>query len=173
MILPDAGIYLLKKKHYPLNQKHIKMKHFIILTILLAFTTVSFAQQATPNIHWKDSDLYKKSKTQKIVGWSLAGAGTIGFIVTLAADADQRVNGGFVAVLSNGSVQPEYKSYTAAYVISGAVVAGGVYLLFASAKNKNKAKAASVFIDMEKALVLQGTVFSYQSFPVVGVRIPL
>lgn len=173
MILPDAGIYLLKKKHYPLNQKHIKMKHFIILTMLLAFTTVSFAQQATPNTHWKDSDLYKKSKTQKIVGWSLAGAGTIGFIVTLAADADQRVNGGFVGVLSNGSVQPEYKSYTAAYVISGAVVAGGVYLLFASAKNKNKAKAASVFIDMEKARVLQGTVFSYQSFPVIGVRIPL
>jgi hypothetical protein len=149
------------------------MKNFIILLMLLAFTTVSFAQQATPNTNWRDSDLYKKSKTQNIVGWSLAGAGTIGFIVTLAEDASQMVAGGFTAVLSNGTVQPEHKSYTAAYVISGAAVAGGVYLLFASAKNKNRAKTASVFIDMEKARVLQGTKFSYQSFPVVGVRIPL
>jgi hypothetical protein len=149
------------------------MKNFFMLTMLLVVTTVSFAQQATPNTHWKDSDLYKKSKTQNIVGWSLAGAGTIGFVVTLAVEADQGLNAGLVGIFSNGSVQPEHKSYTAAYVISGAAVAGGVYLLFASAKNKNKAKAASVFIYMEKAPVLQGTVYSYQSFPVVGVRIRL
>ena len=149
------------------------MRNFIILTMLLAFTTVSFAQQTTPKPHWKDSDLFKKSKTQKIVGWSLAGAGTIGFLVTFAADANQGVTNTFSEVISNGTYKPEYKSYTAAYVICGAVVAGGVYLLFVSAKNKNKAKAATVFIDMEKARVLQGTAFSYQSFPVVGVRIPL
>jgi hypothetical protein len=39
--------------------------------------------------------------------------------------------------------------------------------------NKKKAMAASVFIDMEKAQTLQGAAFSYQSFPVVGLKIPL
>jgi hypothetical protein len=149
------------------------MKNFIILTMLLTFTTASFAQQATPNIHWKDSDLYKKSKTQKIVGWSLVGAGTIGLGVTLTADMNQGVESTFDQLLSNGTYKPAYKSYTAYYVISSAVVAGGLYLLIASTINKKKAMAASVFIDMEKAQVLQGTVFSYQSFPVVGVRVPL
>jgi hypothetical protein len=149
------------------------MKNFIILMMLLAFTTVSFAQQVTPNTNWRDSDLYKKSKTQSIAGWSLTGAGTIGLIVTLAEDASQDVAGVFTVVLSNATVKPEHKSYTAAYVISGAAVAGGVYLLSASAKNRKKAKAASVFIDMEKAPMLQGTKFSYESFPVVGVRIRL
>ncbi len=70
-------------------------------------------------------------------------------------DGGQVVGGAFTDIVSLGSVQPEYKSYTAYYVLSGAVVAGGVYLLFASASNKRKAKAASVFIDMEKAKVLQ------------------
>ncbi len=88
-------------------------------------------------------------------------------------DGGQVVGGAFTDIVSLGSVQPEYKSYTAYYVLSGAVVAGGVYLLFASASNKRKAKAASVFMNMEKAKILQGTVFSYQSFPVVGLKIPL
>jgi hypothetical protein len=58
-------------------------------------------------------------------------------------------------------------------VISAACVVSGIYLFIASSKNKKKAKAASVFIDMETAPVLQGTVFNNQSFPVVGVKIHL
>ncbi len=167
------------------------MKNFIILTTLLAFSIASFAQQDStikqqaspnlqeaapnpmqtkPNTHWKDSDLYKKSKTQKIVGWSLIGAGMIGMSVTLAADFNQgtenTIGGPF------GEKQP-YKSYTTYYVINSAVIAGGMYLLIKSTINKKAAMAASVFIDMEKAQVLQGAAFSYQSFPVVGLKIPL
>ena len=40
-------------------------------------------------------------------------------------------------------------------------------------QNKNKAKAATVFIDMEKARVLQGTSIKDQPFPVVGLRVRL
>jgi hypothetical protein len=156
------------------------MKKFVILTMLLAFATASFAQQTTPNQqqtapgqHWKDSDLYKKSKTQKIVGWSLVGVGSIGLMATLTADMDQGVASTFEQVISNGTSKPAYKSYTAYYVLSGVAIAGGIYLLAISSRNKRKAKAASVFIDMENATVLQGTAFSYQSFPVVGLKIPL
>jgi hypothetical protein len=149
------------------------MKNIIILAALNAFATASFAQQTTPNQQWKDSDLYKKSKTQKTVGWIMAGAGTAGLIVTLAADASQVTEGVMTQVVSLGSVEPEYKSYTVPYVLSGAVLAGGVYLLFKSVQNKNKAKAATVFIDMEKARVLQGTSIKDQPFPVVGLRVRL
>ena len=74
------------------------MKKFIILTMLVAIATASFAQQTTPNQqqtapdqNWKDSDLYKKSKTQKTVGWVLVAVGSIGLTATLIADMSQAV----------------------------------------------------------------------------------
>ena len=70
-------------------------------------------------------------------------------------------------------VEPEYKSLTVPYLLSAATLISGIYLFIASSKNKKKAKAASVFIDMENAPVLQGTVFNNQSFPAVGVKIHL
>ena len=167
------------------------MKNFIILTTLLAFSTTSFAQQDTtikqqstsnsvqtepnlmqtkPNTHWKDSELYKKSKTQKIVGWSLIGAGMIGMSVTLAADFNQGTEYTLDGIFGE---KQTYKSYTTYYVLNSAVIAGGMYLLIKSTINKKAAMAASVFIDMEKAQVLHGTAFSYQSFPVLGLKIPL
>ena len=168
------------------------MKNCIILTTLLAFSMASFAQQDStikeqaapnsqqaapnpmqtkPNTHWKDSDLYKKSRTQKIVAWSLIGGGTIGLFATLIADANQGAYNDFSDLITGE--KPAYKSYTASYVIFSAVVGGGFYLMIRSTMNKKNAMAASVFIDMEKAQILQGTAFSYQSFPVLGLKIPL
>jgi len=146
------------------------MKNSIILTALLAFTTVSFAQQTAPNDHWKDSDLYQKSKSQRTAGWIITGAGIAGCVITLAADMSQMTEVTLGRVF--GETQ-QAKSYTVPYVISGAAIVGGMYLLFRSSSNKRKAKAASVFIDIENAPMLQGAVFSYQSFPVAGVRIRL
>ena len=50
---------------------------------------------------------------------------------------------------------------------------GSIPLFIASSRNMRKAKATSVFIDMEKAQVVRGTVFNSQSFPVIEVRISL
>jgi hypothetical protein len=41
----------------------------------------------------------------------------------------------------------------------------------ASSTNKKKARDASVFIDMENAPILQGTVLVSRSFPSVGIKI--
>ena len=149
------------------------MKKTTILAMLFAITTISFAQQTVPNPHWKDSDLYKKSKNQKTAGWILAGAGTAGFIITMAVDMENMSEVTLTQVLSNGTVEPEQKSLTVPYLLSAAAVAGGVYLLFVGAKNKHKAQAASVFIDMEKGPVLRGVAFNNLSYPVVGVKIRL
>ncbi len=149
------------------------MKKIIILTMLLAFVAASFGQQITPNQDWKETDYYKKSKKQKTAAWILTGVGTAGLLVTVAANATDEVAGLLTTVLSAGYVEPEPKSYTVPYVISAACVVSGIYLFIASSKNKKKAKAATAFIDMETAPVLQGTVFNNQSFPVVGVKIHL
>jgi len=149
------------------------MKKIIILTMLLAFVAASFAQQVPPTQDWKESDYYKKSKKQKTAAWILTGAGTAGLLVTLAADATQVTAGAFTTLFSLGYVEPEYKSYTVPYLISAACVVTGVWLFIASSHNRKKAKAASVFINLEHAPVLQGTVFNNQLFPAVGVKIHL
>jgi hypothetical protein len=149
----------------PLKQ----MKKIILLPLLLAFTAVSFGQQITPKQDWKDSEYYKKSKNQKTVAWIFLGSGvaliTGGLIAHFHYVNDTGdVLAGVYTGLSTGE----------AVAIVGTVVAGGSIPFFvASSKNKKKAKAASVFIDMEHAPVLQGAVFNNQSFPAVGVRIPL
>ncbi len=52
------------------------MKKIILLSLLLAFTASSFGQQSAPKQYWTDSDYYKKSKKQKIVGWIFTGVGS-------------------------------------------------------------------------------------------------
>jgi len=149
------------------------MKKIITLTMLLGFVTASFAQEIPAKQNWKETDYYKKSKKQKTAAWILTGAGTVGLITTSVVDVGQATTGAFITVVSLGTVEPEYKSYTVPYLISAACVVSGIYLFIASSKNKKKAKATSVFIDMKNAPVLQGTVFSNRSFPAVGVKIRL
>jgi len=141
--------------------------------MLLAFGGASFGQQITPTHNWKESDYYKKSKKQKTAAWILTGTGTAGLLFTLAADAAQVTAGAFTTLFSLGEVEPEYKSYAVPYLISAACVVSGVWLFIGSSHNRKKAKAASVFIDIEHAPVLQGTVFNNQLFPAVGVKIHL
>ena len=147
------------------------MKNFIILTMLLAFATVSFGQQIAPkqDINWKESDYYKKGKKQKTVAWILLGGGVALFTGGLIAHFHYVNDTG--DVLAGVYTGPSTGEVVA---IVGAVVAGGSIPFFiASSKNMKKAKAGSVFIDMEKAPVLQGTVFSNRSFPAVGFRVRL
>ena len=62
----------------------------------------------------------------------------------------------------------------AGFILAGAVsMLGSIPLFIASGKNKKRGNQASVFINMEKTTVLQRTVISNQSFPVVGVKINL
>src|SRR4029078_10019706 len=103
------------------------MKKIIILTMLLAFVAASFGQQITPNQDWKETNYYKKRKKQKTAAWILTGVGTAGLLLTAVADAGQVITGALVTVISVGTYEPEYKSYTVPYVISAACVVSGIY----------------------------------------------
>jgi hypothetical protein len=151
----------------------IPVKTTIILAMLLVFATASIGQQTTPKENWKETEYYKTSRSQKTAAWILTGVGTAGLLITFGIDASDWTNGEVTYTFSGGTVEPEHKSYAVPYALSAACVVGGLYLFVASHINRNKARATSVFIDMENAPVLQGTVFSNQSFPAVGVRIRL
>ncbi len=142
------------------------MKKIIILPMLLAFVAVSFGQQITPTHDWKESEYYKTSKNQKTAAWILLGSGVALFTGGMIAH--------FNYVNSHDDPLAGITSVTTgeAVAFAGVIVAGGSIPFFIlSSKNKQKAKAASVFINMEHAPVLQGAVFNNQSFPAVGVRI--
>ena len=140
--------------------------------MLLAFAAASFGQQMTPKQQWTATEYYEKSKRQKTAAWVLLGTGIALFTGGLIAHYSE---------INNNQDDPyaelsELTFFTAGEVIAtiGALSAGGSIPLFiVSSRNKKKAKAASAFIEMKKAHVLQGTVFSNQSFPAVGVKIHL
>ena len=140
------------------------MKKIIFGIILIAFATASFGQQSAPKQHWTETNFYKKSKKQKTAAWIFTGTGATVLLVTLVTDAFSSAITGFQESASGIAIP---------YAIGAACVATGVVFFVASGKNKKKAKATSAFFQMEKSPVLQGTVFSNQSFPVLGVRIRL
>lgn len=64
-------------------------------------------------------------------------------------------------------------SYTVPYLLSTACLISGISFGIVSSENKKKAKAASVFIDVENVPLLNRTLFNQQSVPALGVKIPL
>lgn len=144
------------------------MKKITILTMLLAIAAASFSQQTTPKQDWKESDYYKKSKKQKTAAWIFLGGGVAMF------------TGGMIAHFNYINNQDDpfagIDQVTTGEVVAycGVLVAcGSIPFFILSSKNKRKAQAASAFINMEHAPVLQGTVFTNQSYPALGIKIPL
>jgi hypothetical protein len=149
------------------------MKKLIILTLTFAFVLVCFGQQTAPKEYYSENEYYKKSRNQKTAAWVLTGVGTLGLAVTAGVDAAQTVGGEFTTLLSLGTVEPEHKSYTVPYLLSAACIASGVCLFIGASKNKKKATDAAVFIGVENAPVIRGTVVITRSFPSVGIKMSL
>lgn len=151
------------------------MGKIFLLFICCLFSGAICAQQLPPEEVLKpQTDFLKRAKTQRTAGWILTGAGSTGLLLTLVADAAQAVGGGFMAIISLGTIEPEYKSYTASYVLSAAGLVGGISLLAAAPKNFKKAKSqATVSIQMDKAYLTQNSSFINPSYPAIAVRVKL
>lgn len=148
------------------------MKKIVISTMLLAFAIALFGQPDTASKPVPtQTDYLKKSKTQKTVAWIFLGSGAAIFAGGLIAHYNQLNNPDDFDKALNATFVTDEGTGVAAL---GLLVAGGSIPLFiVSSKNKKKAQAASVFINVERARVLQGTVFNNQLFPAVGVKIHL
>jgi hypothetical protein len=76
-------------------------------------------------------------------------------------------------VISFGTVEPEYKSYTTSYLLSAAGLAGGITLLAAAPRNFRKAKAgATVNLQMDKAYLTQKSLIN-PTYPAIAVTLKL
>jgi hypothetical protein len=149
------------------------MKKMLILFVLIACLTTSFAQEVIQSPTLSKEEYLKKSKSQKTWAWVLTGAGAVGLSAVFVADLAQSVDGGLTTVFSLGYVEPEYKSYTVPYIISAAVLASGITLFVASSKNRKKANLATAFLQMETAPTIHQAMVVKQSFPVLGIKIRL
>jgi heme/copper-type cytochrome/quinol oxidase subunit 1 len=148
------------------------MKKFILLSLLLAFATASFCQQTIQKQHLTQTDYLQKSKKQKKVAWILLGGGAALIVTSIVIPQGEPtgfqidpISGGFYEGHKNDGIK-------SALIITGVVsMLGSIPFFIASGKNKKKARAASVFINMERAPVLQNAMVSNQSFPALGLRI--
>lgn len=150
------------------------MKKIIFGTILIAFAAVSFAQQSAPKQTLIQTDYLQKSKKQKKTAMIFLGGGAALIVASLVIPQGEPtgfqidpITGGFYEGHKNDGIK-------GALGLTGVVsMLGSIPFFIASGKNKRKARQASVFINMERAPVLQGMAFSTHSFPTAGVRINL
>ena len=151
------------------------MKKIVTSTMLLAFAITSFGQiETTSNQVPIQTDYLKKSKTQKTVAWIFLGTGVAVFTGGMIAHYNHVNNINTWDDLAKGIESAfGYDGYTAVAGLGLIIAGGSIPFFILSSKNKKKAHAASVFIDMKKAQVLQGTAFNNRSFPALGVKIHL
>lgn len=139
----------------------------LITFMLLAVTVSSFCQQTTTSTPTVKSDYLKKSKSQKAAAWILVGGGaaliTTGIIVGGNAFENDPL----------GYSTSGAGSETVLFVAGLVAIGSSVPLFIASARNKKKAMAASVFFKMEKAPLIKHATIASQSYPVVSVKINL
>ena len=149
------------------------MKKIIILTWLLAFASTSFGQQpAASKTALTQTDYLKKSKKQKQAGFILSGAGAGLIIASFIIPRGELESGICIGLYCD----EKYKNdgIKSAFLIAGAVTAlSSIPLFIVSGMNRKKANTAAVFIDMKNVPVLQQTMISNQSYPVLKLKISL
>lgn len=141
--------------------------------LILAFATASFAQRSVQKQPLTQIDYLKKSKNQKKAGAILLAGGVGLIIIAVIIPRGELVYDG---ICIGGFCSDKYKNdgIKSAFFIAGGLSAlVSIPFFIASSKNKKKAKAASVFINMERAPVLLAAVIGNQSFPTLGIKINL
>ena len=142
----------------------------ILLFVVAMVSVLQASTQAIESIPSpKKVGYLQKSHNQKSAGIALVGLGTVGLVATTLTNLNQ----GLTAAFTWNTEAPEQKTYTLPYILSAAGVVGGITLIAASSKNKRKAKAASVFIDMDKYQAVHEKGIVSKPLPVAGLKIRL
>jgi uncharacterized membrane protein HdeD (DUF308 family) len=141
------------------------MKKITIFFLMLVVSAASFSQQTTTTAPAIQTDYLKKSKKQKTWAWVTTSVGVTTIVAGLLSEV--------AAIYHVQDGEAEISSTATYYMLGTAWIATGVTLFVASSRNKKKASAASVFIDMGKAPVLQLAGTRSYSIPVLGLRLSL
>ncbi len=146
------------------------MKKIIISAIIVLFALSVFCQQ-TPRIAPQKTSAYylEKSKRQNTIGLIFLGTGAALGAAGLLIPKGDKLEWQFLSTseYENGDTK------LALGIVGLGLMGGSIGFFAASSHYKNKAKAVSAFIDVEKTQGLQAAIIKNQSFPVVGVKIKL
>jgi hypothetical protein len=145
------------------------MKKIIHLLLLLAFAATCFGQTIVQKNSLTKTDYLQKSKKQKKVAWILLGGGVALTIAGIAIPSK---------VIDYGNpfnpYDDKYSNDWGALIIPGTIaMLTSIPFFMASSKNMKRARAASVFINMEKVQILQRTMIRNQCYPVIALKISL
>ena len=127
------------------------MKKISLCLILLVLSVTSFCQPAGPLTR---DEYLKKSKSQKVAGFILLGAGALGLISVSGGNTNFDVLGPIV-------------------VVSSLAVIGSIPLFIASGRNKRKARNASVSFNFENTRSVEGARVRIHSFPALSIHLNL
>ena len=129
------------------------MKKIIVTTLILVFAFTSYCQQSEFSKSLTREEYLSKSKTQKLCGFILLGAGAITLISISGGNTDLSSVGAFA-------------------VAGGLATLGSIPLFISAGKNKRKAMASTSFI-LEKKLFISQSGISFNSLPSVSLKINL
>ena len=149
------------------------MKKFFVSLLAVVSIYIASAQITEPQPSLTKEDYLAKSRQQKVGGWLLTSAGTIGLLVTLGADFANSING--LGSLVTGDAVESGSSYTVSYLLSAAALGSGVALLIASSKNKRRAVEMDLtsFLKMERTPVPFTVGRTNHYYPALAIRLAL
>lgn len=140
----------------------------ITLIIMLLFSITVFSQQTTPTPA-VNTDYLKKSKTQKTIGWVLAGGGTAAVLISFSSF---NIGNAFLSIIdSTGPGGENIKRGETTFYIGCIAALSSIPFFIASSKNKKK--AASLSFKMQRIPGLQQQSFVYHSYPALSLKIPI
>src|ERR1044071_6922930 len=144
------------------------MKSITTLALLLAFAITSLGQQNSVNkLLTIKTDYLKKSKNQKKAAWIMVGGGSALLLtgILIPKGESKGFTGTWWGLPVEGYKNDNIKS---AFGITGVIaMAGSIPLFIASGKNKKRANAATVFVDIQSTPLLHQTEIQNQPTPVL------
>lgn len=126
------------------------MKSIIIGLVLILFTLSSFCQLNEPTKILSREEYLSKSRTQKVVGFVLLGAGATTLLI-----------------ISNGKY--DYKTTGVLAIAGGVAVLGSIPFFISASKNKKRAMTATSF-KFEKIQFLEGAGIVHQTYPALSLK---
>ena len=144
------------------------MRIIFCLPILLVLNTRVFSQQQNPVQPPVSQDYLKKSKKQKKAGWILLAGGTV-LIATAAIIPRGDLEYDGITIGPYSSDKYENDGIKNGFLIAGGITALGSIPFFI-VSHKNRKRAASVSLKMEKAVYIYKSNFAATSFPALRMK---
>ena len=147
------------------------MKKQLFLILSMAFAAYSYGQQTITEAPAVKTDYLKKSKKQKTAAWILLGGGaivsTIGTVIASNNVVDE------IGSLFDGTHDAGYATGVSLMGVGIAAMAGSIPLFIASGKNRRKAIAASVSIDIKRNYRAESFTVKSSACPALTLKLSL